>query len=213
VTPFRRASIYVLAGANGAGKSSVAGAMILAAGTEYFNPDVATAQILSRNPGAAQIDANSAAWREGKRLLERAIDEHLNYAFETTLGGKTMTALLEKALSVGLEVRVLFVGLSSPELHVARVRARVARGGHDVPEAQIRARYDQSRNNLIRLLRYLTEIRVYDNSDEADLHSGVTPRPLLVLQMANRKVVHLCDVIAVPVWAKPIVAAALRISG
>ena len=63
-----------------------------------------------------------------------------------------MTALLERALAVGLEVRVWYVGLSSPELHLARVRARVAKGGHDIPEAQVRARYDSSRLNLIRLL-------------------------------------------------------------
>ena len=89
------------------------------------------------------------------------------FAFETTLGGKTITALLERALGAGGEVRIWYVGLSTPELHLARVRARVARGGHDIPEAQIRARYDASRLNLIRMLPHLTELRVYDNSVEA----------------------------------------------
>ena len=73
--------------------------MFLHAGVEYFNPDQAARLIRARHPGASQTDANSAAWQEGKRLLERAIAERLTFAFETTLGGTTMTALLERALS------------------------------------------------------------------------------------------------------------------
>jgi predicted ABC-type ATPase len=69
-------------------------------------------------------------------------------------------------------VRVWYVGLSSPELHIARVRARVAKGGHDIPEPRIRERYDASRLNLIRLLPRLSELWVYDNSVEADPDAG-----------------------------------------
>ncbi len=54
--------------------------------------------------------------------LERAIAERLNFAFETTLGGRTITALLDAALSAGVEVRVWYVGLSSVDLHIARAR-------------------------------------------------------------------------------------------
>jgi predicted ABC-type ATPase len=200
--------IYVLAGTNGAGKSSLAGASFLHAGVEYFNPDQAARLIRARNPRASQTDANGAAWAEGKRLLERAIAERLTFAFETTLGGQTMTALLERALSDGLEVRIWYVGLSSPELHLARVRARVARGGHDIPAAQVRARYDSSRLNLIRLLPKLTELRVFDNSTEADPKAGVTPSPELILHMARGKVVESCPLPRAPGWAKPILAAA-----
>jgi predicted ABC-type ATPase len=139
----------VLAGTNGAGKSSVAGAMFRQAGADYFDPDEATARILAANPDISTADANSAAWHQGKRLLKRAIAERLDFAFETTLAGHTISALLHEALAAGIDVRMWFVGLSSPELHMARVRARVARGGHDIPEEKIRERYDRSRINLI----------------------------------------------------------------
>ena len=203
-----RPCIYVLAGTNGAGKSSLAGAAFLQAGVEYFNADQAARLIRARNPRATQVAANAAAWAEGKRLLERAIAERLTFAFETTLGGRTMTALLERALAAGLEVRVWYVGLSSPELHLARVRARVAKGGHDIPEAQVRARYDSSRLNLIRLLPRLTELRVFDNSAEADPKAGVAPSPELIVHMAGGKVVQSCPLPRAPGWAKPILAAA-----
>jgi predicted ABC-type ATPase len=202
--------LYVLAGTNGAGKSSVAGAMFRARGAEYFNPDEAASLILSANPGITQAEANSAAWQQGKRLLERAVAERLNFAFETTLGGRTITALLESALSAGVEARVFYVGLRSVELHIARVRARVASGGHDIPEAKIRERYDRSRLNLIQLMPKLTELRVYDNSEEADPDAGTTPQPELLLHMAGGKILSSCDLAATPAWAKPILGAAIK---
>jgi len=90
------------------------------------------------NPGLDQTPANAAAWQQGKRLLQRAISGRLDFAFETTLGGATMTAMLADAATSGIEVRIWYVGLESPELHIARVRARARRGGHDIPEARIR---------------------------------------------------------------------------
>lgn len=208
----RRPCIYVLAGTNGAGKSSVAGAMFRRSGADYFNPDEATARILAANPGMSATEANSAAWFQGKRLLERAIAERLEFAFETTLGGHTITALLQEALAAGIEVRLWFVGLVSPELHMTRVRSRVARGGHDIPEAKIRERYDRSRINLIELMPRLSELRMFDNSVEADPHAGRAPRPTLILHVAKGTIREMVHPPETPHWAKALVAAALRIS-
>ncbi|MFI5326907.1 MAG: zeta toxin family protein [Candidatus Rokuibacteriota bacterium] len=206
----RAPRIYVLAGTNGAGKSSIAGAMLLKRRVEYFNPDEAARRILAANPGITQTQANSAAWHEGKRLLERAIAERLDFAFETTLGGRTIMDRLGRAASDGFEVRIWYVGLSSPELHVARVRARVAKGGHDIPEPRIRERYDASRLNLIRLLPRLGELWVYDNSEDADADAGVAPEPRLVLHVRRGAIVGPRDLRLTPEWAKAIVAAAMK---
>jgi predicted ABC-type ATPase len=202
--------IYVLAGTNGAGKSSLIGATLLQSGIEYFNPDLAAQRILSANPGMSQEQANAAAWHEGKRLLERAISERLDFAFETTLGGRTITNLLDQALLQGAEVRIWYVGLDSVERHIARVHSRVARGGHDIPQERIRERYIQSRLNLIRLLPRLTELLVFDNSFEADPHTGAAPKPKLLLHAIRGKVRETCKLADVPEWAKPILTVALR---
>ncbi len=207
--PRSPACIYVLAGTNGAGKSSVAGAMLLRLGAEYFDPDQAATQIRSANPGITNEEANSAAWRQGRRLLERAIAERLSFAFETTLGGRTITALLESPRSVGVEVRIWYVGLSSPELHIARVHSRVARGGHGIPDTKIRERFDSSRLNLIQLMPKLTELRVYDNSREADPYAGVAPEPRLILHLVRAKIVSSCELTDTPQWAKPVLRAAI----
>ena len=203
-------SIWVLAGTNGAGKSSIGGAMIRAAGADYYNPDEAARRILEANPGTTIEEANGAAWLEGKRLLERAIAERANFAFETTLGGHTIAKVLADAAAAGIEVHIWYIALASPELHLARVRARVARGGHDIPERHIRRRYDASRENLIALLPSLTSLRLYDNSEEAAPETGEAPEPRLILQIEAGKIEH-CDLGEVPEWAKPIVLSALRL--
>ncbi len=207
----RVARIYVLAGTNGAGKSSVAGAMLREAGADYFNPDEAAHRIRSATPGLTQAGANSAAWHQGKRLLERAIADRLDFAFESTLGATTIPALLAGAAALGIEVRVWYVGLSSPELHIARVRARVARGGHDISEDDIRRRWNSSRLNVIRLLPVLTELRVYDNSGNADPQAGAAPVPVLLLHVRRGEIAARRDLSTTPPWAKPLVAAAMRL--
>jgi predicted ABC-type ATPase len=206
------ACIYVLAGVNGAGNSSIGGVTFNQRGAEYFNPDAAARRIQQADPSLAPREANSLAWHEGRRLLERAIAGRRSFAFETTLGGNTIAALLETAAERGLEVRAWYAGLSGRELHIARVRQRVLRGGHDIPESDIRRRYETSRINLIRLLPKLSELRVYDNSVEADPELGKTPRVTLVLHMVGGRIVGPRELEATPQWAKPIVAAALRLA-
>jgi predicted ABC-type ATPase len=206
-------SIYVLAGTNGAGKSSIGGAMIRASGADYFNPDEAAREILAANPGASITEANSAAWFEGKRLLARAIAERGNFAFETSLGGATITRLLTEAMASGIDVHIWYVALATPDMHVARVQARVARGGHDIPERDIRRRYDASRKNLIELLPGLASLRVYDNSIEADVGKGVAPHPQLLLHMEHGRIVAHCELASAPEWVKPILLVALRTHG
>jgi predicted ABC-type ATPase len=205
--------IYVLAGVNGAGKSSIGGAAFRASGADYYNPDEATRDLMAANPGLSQTNANSAAWHQGKRLLEQAMARRLDFAFESTLGANTIPRLLAEAASQGIEVRVWYAGLSTPELHMKRVRARVRKGGHDIPDVDIRRRFEHSRLNLIHLLPALTALRVYDNSAEADPATGRAPAPRLglVLHLDHGKIVGPADLSKTPDWVKPIVAAALKL--
>ena len=205
--------IYVLAGVNGAGKSSIAGAAFRSAGADYYNPDEAARGLRQSRPALGQREANSLAWQQGRRLLETAIAGRLDVAFETPLGAATIPALLRDSALRGFEVNVWYVGLSSAELHLARVRARVARGGHDIPEADIRRRYEHSRLNLIDLLPHLAALRMYDNSIEADPAEGRVPELALVLHMEKGRILNAKGLHGTPDWAKPVVAAAIRMRG
>ena len=207
------AVILVLAGVNGAGKSSVGGASLRALDVEYFNPDQAAKRVLETNQSASLDEANAQAWEAGKLRLERAIGTHSSFSFETTLGGNTFPRLLREAAEAGLKVVIWFVGLSTPEQHIARVRARVASGGHDIPEEMIRQRWDSSRRNIIALMPFLTELRVFDNSHEGNPLAGTIPPPRELLYWRDGAIVSpdVHTLAATPEWAKPIIARALKL--
>src|SRR5260370_40288429 len=156
-----------------------------------------------------QPEANGAGWPQCRRGLERAIDEGKDFAFETTLSGNTIASLLKEAITRGIAVRIWYLGLESPELHIARVRSRVELGGHDISEAKIRERYARSRTNLIELQPNLTELKIFDNTEEGDPQKGQTPAPKLLLHQKERRIVSWSDLRAVPKWAKRIIQIAI----
>ncbi|HEX9673263.1 MAG TPA: hypothetical protein VGA12_07500 [Burkholderiales bacterium] len=197
---------------NGAGKSSIGGAAFRSFGGDYYNPDEAARQLIAANPGLDSTEADVAAWQQGVGLLKQAVAERLDFANETTLGGNTIPRLLAEAAAQGVAIYVWYAGLSSPELHIQRVRSRVRHGGHNVPEDAIRRRYERSRLNLIALLPLLAALRMYDNSVESDPADGATPAPVLVLHTERGKIFNPGDLPRAPDWAKPIVAAALKLT-
>ncbi len=116
-----RSTLTVIAGTNGAGKSSIIGMFLRRRGGEYFNADE-WARVLRRNaPGLNQTDANGLSWLAGKEMLEAAIEFDRDYAFETTLGGNTIPLLIARAAAHGHRVVIRYVGLDSPETHIRRV--------------------------------------------------------------------------------------------
>jgi len=205
-----RPTIWVVAGPNGGGKSSIGGEIIRQSGADYFNPDEFTRELMAQNPGLSLQRANELAWETGKRGLEEAISTRTTFAFETTLGGKTISGLLHRAADAGLLLRIWYIALDNPDSHIARVKARVARGGHAISEQRIRERYDSSRANLARLVPKVFELKVFDNSYEADVEGMEFPKVKVVLDFVDGQIKNKGSLRATPDWAKPIVAAALK---
>ncbi|MFO0452043.1 MAG: AAA family ATPase [Pseudomonadota bacterium] len=209
-----RPFVYVLAGVNGAGKSSVGGHLLMERGLDWYNPDTFTRELMARR-SMSLADANAAAWQAGRAQLEAAMLRRRNFAFETTLGASTIPNLLIQA-SATHDVYVWYCGLASVEQHLNRIAARVARGGHDIPEAKVRERWEASRRKLVRLLPHLAHLQVFDNS--ADVARGEPiPLPRLVLEMARCTLRYpnprnAAELASVPAWAAPIVEAAIQAS-
>lgn len=207
-----RPFIFVLAGVNGAGKSSVGGALLAEHGLAWYNPDSYARELVAQL-GLEVEDANGRAWEYGRSLLDAAIAGRRNHAFETTLGAHTIPDLLAKA-SRTHDVVMLFCGLATAEMHLRRVQARVAAGGHDIPVAKIRERWTRSRMNLIRLMPLLARLQVFDNSVEAAPGEEI-PDPVLLLEMAGGRLVFpaaddAAALAATPDWARPILQAAIE---
>lgn len=206
-----RPVLYVLAGVNGAGKSSVGGHLLRQVGLDWYNPDTFARELMVAT-GCDQSQANAMAWKEGLRRLDAAVAQGRHHAFETTLGGRTLPARIRTAAATH-DVLMWFCGLDSPEHHMARVKARVAVGGHDIPEASIRQRYPRALENLIGLMPHLTHLQVYDNSTDVARGKAV-PDPLRVLEMDAGRLMWPNDIEALrntPDWAKSLVEAALSL--
>ncbi len=116
----------------------------------------------------------------GLRMVAEGLERHLavrtSFVAETVLANAAYRALCERARNAGFAVELAYVAVRSVEESLARVRLRVASGGHDVPEKDVRRRWDLSHANLGWFARHADEVRVYDNSQW-----GVAPRRIAVV--------------------------------
>ncbi len=156
-------SVIVLAGPNGAGKTTAARTVL--AETLKVMPFV-NADVIAQ--GLAGFDPDSAAIEASRIMLERLhalAEQRADFAFETTLAGRTLADWLRHLRQTGYVVHLVYFWLANVELAIARVADRVRLGGHSIPEATIRRRYPRSIRNFFQLYRpAVNSWQVYDNS-------------------------------------------------
>jgi len=151
----------ILAGPNGAGKTTFAGEFLPAEGhcPTFINADLIAAGLSPFVPEYAAVEA-ARIMLEG---IRRRVSQHEDFALETTLAGRSYVAMIHEWRRLGYQVSLFFLQLPSPEVAVSRVRHRVAQGGHNVPEVDIRRRFDRGWRNFQQLYRPIVdEWRVYD---------------------------------------------------
>lgn len=169
--------VYVIGGANGAGKTTSAFSVLPSLNiTEYVNADAIAAGLSPFNPESVAIQAGRLMLERLKTLANSGAD----FAFETTLAARTFAPFLQRCQRSGYTIGLLYFWLRSSDLAVERVARRVASGGHSIPEAVVRRRYERGRRNLIELyLPLCNEWFVLDNS-EPDSHlvaEGLSNQP------------------------------------
>ena len=160
--------IVIIAGPNGAGKTTFARHFLL---QEARCPDFINADLIAQGLSPLQPEAVAS---EAARIMLQRMDAltavGLSFAFETTLAGRTYIRRIHEWQAAGYLVKLVFLKLPDVELAIRRVRARVRQGGHDVPEAVIRSRFETGWKNFSEIYQLLVdEWAVYDCSD-------VTPR-------------------------------------
>ena len=199
--------ITIIAGINGAGKSSIAGEKMRREGSNYFNPDEVARGLMDRDASLTPHEANARAWMMGYKELSRAIEDGANFTLETTLGGTSICEKLHEAMKRGQKVRIFYIGLDSPELHIERVAARVAKGGHDIPEDRIRQYWKKSIHNMLSLIPHCAEVQVFDNSAPASERGK--PQPVRLFSLVGDELAFpLVD--PMPEWAKLLADAVMQ---
>ena len=140
-------SIYIIAGCNGAGKTTAAYNLLpdVFKTIEFVNADEIARGLSPFNP-------EGVAFQAAKIFLERLnylISRKQNFAFETTLSGLTYLKFIESAKRQGYDITLFFIWLNNFELAKKRVAARVDKGGHNIKEDVIERRYVKGIKNFL----------------------------------------------------------------
>lgn len=183
----------ILGGINGAGKSTFVQIIRQSPGladAPIMNPDVVAAEMRQADPS---LDLASADFRAMRRV-QAELRDHLaagrNVVAETVLANLAYRNLCLDAQGKGYEVRLVFVGLRSPEESISRVAVRVGKGGHNVAEVDIRRRWPKVHENLTWFARHADWVDVFDNSGY-----GLAPRHIA---SARKGTVEFFDADALP---------------
>jgi predicted ABC-type ATPase len=162
--PARKPTIYLIAGCNGAGKTTFAKEFLLKEVncTNFLNADYLALGLSPLSPELAAMKAGRLLMAEFRDLVRRKE----TFALESTLSGKTYILLFRQARKFGYEIELHYLWLSDPAQAIARVRQRVRLGGHDVPAADIRRRFKRGLEHLLKdYLLLATRWVVWDGRD------------------------------------------------
>ncbi len=171
----------IIAGPNGAGKTTFALTYLpeTADCRNFVNADLIAAGLSPLSPERERVAASRLFLSEIRQYINRREE----FAFETTLSGKTYLKLIRELLADSWQVRLFYLWLPSVEMSLERVAERVAHGGHDIPRADIVRRYPRSITNLLEYYSPLCSSTIcLDNS-------GPAPEVIFV-QDANGRVVE-----------------------
>jgi len=141
--------LYIIAGCNGAGKTTASYTILpdMLNCDEFVNSDEIAKRLSPNNPEESAIRAS----RLMMERIDELIDKGETFGVETALATRTLTRVIVRAQQKGYVVTLVYFWLKMPELAVERVKLRVEAGGHYVPEATIRRRYDVGISNLFTL--------------------------------------------------------------
>jgi predicted ABC-type ATPase len=127
----------------------------------FVNPDLIAGGLSPLRPELAALAAGRLFLRELNRLAKSEVD----FAFESTLSGLTYVRLLRRWKVAGRRIEIAYLRISSPQLALRRIAARVKQGGHNVPRQDVLRRFTRSWTNFENRYRLLADTwSVYDNS-------------------------------------------------
>ena len=154
---------YIFAGVNGSGKSTLYK-------TNFLNKDIKNSIRINTD----EIVYSFGDWKNsidqikaGKmaiQLRNKCFLEEKSFNEETTLTGKTILKIIDKAKDLGYKIHLYYIGIDNPEIAKERVKNRVTRGGHGISSNLIEKRYYESLQNLEKIIYQCDSIEIYDNS-------------------------------------------------
>lgn len=157
-------NVYIIAGPNGSGKTTFARKFL----PDYIKcPNFVNADLIAQ--GLSPFSPGSVAIKAGKLVLSQIrgfLEAEVNFAFESTLAGKLYVNLFKELKTKGYKLHLFFLWIPDSQLAIARIRDRVAEGGHHVPTEDVKRRFNRSINNFFKLyMPLLDKWMFFNNSD------------------------------------------------
>lgn len=189
--------LWLLAGGNGAGKSTFYRLFLAPKGIRLVNADLIAKAIDSQHPENVSYEAAGMAERFRNSLVEKGV----SFCYETVFSHVSKVDFVAKAKAAGYVIILVYVHLESGDLNAARVSQRVAEGGHNVPVEKIYKRIPRAMENVAAVLPLVDEARLLDNSFKEN------PFQQIAIVKKGRQI-HLMD--PLPAWAASLLDAIAR---
>ncbi len=152
--------LWVLAGGNGAGKSTFYNLHLARYSIKFVNADLIAKDIDSNNPESLSYHAASIA----ERIREDLLSQGISFCFETVFSHESKIDFLARAKANGYKIILIYIHLFDSSLNEARVKQRVSEGGHNVPIEKINSRIPRTMKHIKTALSIVDEARILDNS-------------------------------------------------
>lgn len=148
----------IIAGVNGAGKSSLTGVLR----TEITN----LGKIVDVDKIIAKCGGNIIeGGKKSIELIEECLEKEICFTQETTLSGHRILKTVKRAIEKGYYIRLYYVGLNTVDESLVRIENRVRKGGHNIPDYDVKRRFQKRFEDLIAVLQYCNEATFYDNEN------------------------------------------------
>ena len=160
----RNPTCFIIAGPNGAGKTTFALRYLpqIAGCRNFVNADLIAYGLSPFDSLSAQLEAGRLFLREIRANIKKRAD----FAFETTLAGRSHISLLKKLRNDGWQIIMFFLWIPNAAFSKSRIRERVKHGGHDIPDETIYRRFPRIMHNLVKIYIPLCDkVVCYDNSE------------------------------------------------
>ena len=158
-------NVYIIAGPNGSGKTTFAKEFLpnYAKCPNFVNADLIAQGLSPFSPQQVAIKAGKLVLQQIKEYTERNVD----FGFETTLAGRTYLRHFLGLKEKGYKLHLFFLWIPSSQLAIARIKDRVAQGGHHIPSKDVKRRFERSLVNFFNMYRPSIDTwLLFDNSEK-----------------------------------------------
>jgi len=155
-----RKQLWVLAGGNGAGKSTFYRTQLAPLGLPFINADILAKELYPQAPEEHSYDAAKLAGEMRFQLLH----EGRSFCFETVFSHPSKIDFVAQAKALGYEIILVFIHLDTVSLNQARVAQRISEGGHNVPNEKVASRIPRLLQNIKKTLPLCDQVRILNNS-------------------------------------------------